>query len=189
MKHLNQVYWVFWLCAISLQCICRWKRPETLKKLSVFSVSQLAGSDTSLSKSFLETSLSGLSLTCVYMGRTHTKRRAQNTFAESVQKHRVLQDLIYYSCLRFLSVLLSSWITLHFHTYWGCFTNEWICHYTSWMGDFQTGNRGTERQRCPFLSSVRFSTLCLRRATCKRARKAEEKSATPWVPISAWKKT
>lgn len=66
---------------------------------------------------------------------------------------------------------------------------EWICHYTSWMGDFQTGNRGTERQRCPFLSSVRFSTLCLRRATCKRARKAEEKSATPWVPISAWKKT
>lgn len=145
MKHLNQVYWVFWLCAISLQCICRWKRPETLKKLSVFSVSQLAGSDTSLSKSFLKTSLSGLSLTYVYMGRTHTKWRAQNTFAESVQKHRVLQDLIYYSCLRFLSVLLSSWITLHFHTYWGCFTNmsEFVTILLGWV----ISKQGTEAQR------------------------------------------
>lgn len=57
------------------------------------------------------------------MGRTDTKRRAEDTFAGSVQKSRVLQDLIYYSCLRFLSVSLTSWATLHCHNCCGCFTN------------------------------------------------------------------
>ena len=67
--------------------------------------------------------LSGFSLTYVYMGRPDTKRGAEDSFAESVKNHYALQDLVYYSCLRFLSVSLSSWAILHFHNYCGCFTN------------------------------------------------------------------
>lgn len=70
---------------------------DTAAEAAVCSDSQLAGTDTSLSKCFLVMSLSGLSLTCVCTGRRDTKHRAQDTFAQSVQKHCVLQDLIYYS--------------------------------------------------------------------------------------------
>ena len=89
-------------------------------------------------------SLSGFSLAYVDMGRADTKHGTENSFAESMQIHCVLQDLIYYSCLEIVGVSVSSLAILHFHSCCGCFINMSEVIATL-LGDFQIGNRGTER--------------------------------------------
>lgn len=123
------------------------------------------------------------------MGRTDTKRRAEDTVAGSVQKHRVLQDLIYYSCLGFLSVSLTSWATLHCHNCCGCFTNmsEFV---TTLLGGVisKWGSMARRDEGDPF-SAVSGSPSSAARVNSQEGKEGRKKDLqTLRLPSQQWKK-
>lgn len=106
-------------------------------------------------------SLSGLPLTHVYMGTPDTKRRAEDSFAESVQNH---------SCRIWSIIPVSDSSVCQYFNGLSCIFTTIVaasqiwknCCCTSWRSNFQIGNCGTERWRWQLFTSVRFPLLCCR---------------------------